>query len=130
MGTLAESFDYRKISTACPVARMVVPVTILDGATNGQTKIGFSGRIKKLKYDVPDMTGVATLQVDLLDEDGTSLYQKSGIAENAISVYDVSMVAAGTPHGIVFAGTLTIKCTASTGAQTGDQLIKVVLIYD
>lgn len=129
MTTVATNIDVTNQSPAKDVKRMVVPVTILDTASSGEKDVGFIGRILKMKYDVPDLTGAGTLTVDLLDEDDTSLYQKAAIAENAISAYDVGMVAAATPHGIVYAGVLTVKCTASAGAQTGDQLINVVIIY-
>lgn len=79
-------------------------------------------------YDVPDLTGAGTLTIDLLNEDTTNLYTKAAIAENAKTV-DISMVAAATPDGIPVCETVTVKATASAGAQTGDQTINVIIYY-
>ena len=125
--TACTSLDYRKVSSACPVARQKVDVVIADGETVGTATVGISGRIIRASYDIPALDGDVTVTVALSDEDGTSLYSKASVAEGA-KTNDAAMVAAATPHGIVFAGTLTITVTA-TGAQTGDKLTSVILHF-
>lgn len=125
--TACTSSDYRKVSSACPIARQKVDITIPDSESAGTATVGISGRIIRMSYDVPQLDGAVTVTVALSDEDGTSLYSIGSIAENA-KTNDNAMVAAATPHGIVFTGTLTIMVTA-TGAQTGDKLVSVILHF-
>lgn len=119
-------FDVDGRATKYPIARKVVTVTIANGQSVGQANAVLNGHIERMIYDVPDLTGVGTLTVDLLDEDTTNLYSKAAIPENAKTV-DNGMVAAATPNGIAVVETVTIKATASAGAQTGDQTIKVIM---
>jgi len=127
--TACTSLDYRNVSKACPVARQKVDVTIPDESDTGSTTIGVVGRIIRMSYDVPALDGAATtVTVALSDEDGTSLYSKATIAEGA-KTNDAGMVAAATPHGVVFAGTLTITVTASAAQTNGAQLISVILHF-
>jgi len=110
------------------VARKVVTVTILDTASNGSATAGIVGRILTIVADVPNLTGAGTLAIDIKDEDGTAVFaQKAAIAENAKTV--VQYQAAATPHGAIVSGTVTFTCTASAGAQTGDQTINLIIYY-
>lgn len=125
VATVLTTLDQRR-DPAYPMGMRVIPITILATASSGEATIGLSGRILKMVYDVPNLTGAGTLTVDVLDEDDSSYYQKTTIAENAKSV-DVGMVAAATPHGIPVAGSVTFVATASAGAQATDMLINVIV---
>jgi hypothetical protein len=123
--TVITTFDQRR-DKAYPVARRVIPITILNTESSAEVTEELSGRIIKMIYDIPNLTGAGTVTIDVLDEDDSTYYQKAAIAENAKTV-DVGMVAAATPHGIAVAGAVTFVATASAGAQTGDQLINVIV---
>jgi len=128
MTTLCTDLDYRNVSSATPVARKVVTVTILNTASSGTANAAIIGSILTVVCDVPDLTGAGTMALDILDEDTTAIFaQKAAIAENAKTV--VQYQAAATPHGAIVNGTVTFKCTASAGAQTGDQTINLIIYY-
>lgn len=127
MATLCTAQEIR-IDPNYPVARKLVTVVIADTASSGTTSVYLNGRILAIVADVPDLTGAGTLALDIQDEDGTNLFaQKATIAENAKSRLDFQ--AAATPHGAVVAGTVSFKCTASAGAQTGAQTINLIVYY-
>lgn len=117
MVTATTEFDQKR-DMPFPIRRKVVPVTIAADGTIGTTNIGLNGRIIKMIYDVPALVdGAHTVTIAILDEDTTSHYSKATLPDATITV-DNTMVAAATPHGVVVAGTMTVKATAS-GAQTG-----------
>lgn len=119
--------DYRNSSPSNPISRRKVDITIPKDDTVGTATAGINGRIIRISYDVPALDGVATTVTSVLsDEDGTALYTKSAIAEG-VKTNDNGMVAAATPHGIVFVGKLTITATASAAQTTADVLISVIL---
>lgn len=128
MTTLCSDIDYRALNPSNPVARKVVTVPILNTASSGSATASIIGRILTVICDVPNLTGAGTLALDIKDEDGTAVFaQKTAIAENAKTV--VQYQAAATPHGAIVNGTVTFTCTASAGAQTGDQTINLIIYY-
>lgn len=128
MTTLCDNMDYRAVSPSNQVARKVVTVIILNTASAGSATASIIGRILTVVADVPNLTGAGTLAIDIKDEDGTAVFaQKAAIAENQKSV--VQYQAAATPHGAIVNGTVTFTCTASAGAQTGNQTINLIIYY-
>jgi hypothetical protein len=127
MVTTTSNFDQKR-DKAYPVRRKVVPITIAAEGTIGSTTLDLNGRVIKMIYDVPALVGAATtVTFAILDEDTTSHYSKATIPEGAVTV-DSTMVAAATPHGVVVAGAMTIKATASA-AQTGAAAAINVIIF-
>jgi len=125
--TAITTLDNRNVSPSCPVACHKVDVTIPDESDTGSSTIGFSGRVVRMTVDVPALDGVATtVTVTLKDEDGTTLYNKASIAEGGKTV-DAGMVAAATPHGVVFSGTMTVTVLASAAQTTAAVLVSVML---
>lgn len=109
------------------IGRKRIAVTIAAGETVGEeTEIALNGILKGILLNVPALVGTTTLTLDILDEDGFTLYSKASIAEDAKTV--IFLDAQNNPLHIPLFGLSTVKCTASN-AQTGQAAdIPVVLL--
>jgi hypothetical protein len=111
------------------IQRFKKTLTILDTASSVvSSAYELNGRLKGVLLDIPDLTGAGTVQIDIKDADGHTIYSKASIAENQKTAIFVD--ANNHPLTLPLSGNHTITLTASAGAQTGAKNIAVVLLID
>ena len=125
MTTLCTNLDLQRLGR---INRKLITVTIevSQNSTTGSVQEVFSGEIRRIVYDVPDLEGTApTLGFNLKDEDGIVHYSKSGIAENTKTV-DLPLDANG--NFIAISGVLSWEVVASE-PQTSDRVVNIIVYY-
>ena len=112
------------------IQRYSQTVTIAaEGTTaNANTTKALYGKLVGIKSVVPALVGTTTLTITIKDENGVTIYTKSGIAEGA--GFGAYIDANNFPLMIPIDGILNITVTASN-AQTGAAApIPVTLLID
>jgi hypothetical protein len=110
------------------VARVTVPVPIVVATSpTAATSAGvpLNGILRGLTAVVPVLDSSATLTVTVKDFDGTVMFSKASIAQNAQTA--VLSDASNQPLSIPLGGSHTVTVTASA-VQAGDKAITVNLL--
>jgi hypothetical protein len=103
-----------------------------SGATAALEKVRkfINGRCERIAVTVSDNTGNRTATVTIVDENGATVFSKSGIAENASTTY-VGVSHKSSPDAdfnpFLCCGDLTATITPSGAPGTGGMTVDVVI---
>jgi hypothetical protein len=116
-----------KSANAPSMGRALFPISVADGATTGTAAQVFNGIIWAHTCEVAQCTGTTTVTLNLKDEDGTVLYTKASIAENATTF--TNLMAGANDLRVLFAGVLTVELVQTTAQSGAIASHNVVLWY-
>ena len=106
------------------IGRISFAVAIASGATTGTSAVALNGLLRGYTVVAPALVGTITLT--LTDSDGTVLYTKAAIPNNA-GTY-VYQDATNVPLAIPLSGPMTLTLTTSA-AQTSAQSVTVNILF-